>query len=206
MGQLKSLPNLIYTDGNSFSLWRDGKLERRSSNSTGDIETSGAKLDAPATLLPLISDFLRWAAHSTQDRQTTRQVSARLCRLLRDEVVEQMALGNPGLPALRRTGASFFSRKRMMHNSRTATRRPSPSVCWLRGRAIFPDTRNRKAAQELRKSNSLIGTALRMLTEDPSKEALKTSLGTLTRVLDAVNWHTISKDKPEAGSISTKTS
>ena len=38
-----------------------------------------------------------------------------------------------------------------------------------------------------------------MLTEDPSnQEALKTSLGTLTRVLDEVNWHTISKDKPEA--------
>src|SRR5207247_7521338 len=51
----------------------------------------------------------------------------------------------------------------------------------------------------LRKSNSLIGTALRLLTEDSSnQEALKTSLGTLTRVLDEVNWHTISKDKPEA--------
>ena len=56
-----------------------------------------------------------------------------------------------------------------------------------------------EAAQELRKSNSLIGTALRLLTEDASnQEALKTSLGTLTRVLDVVNWHTISKDKPEA--------
>jgi Type ISP C-terminal specificity domain/N-6 DNA Methylase len=55
------------------------------------------------------------------------------------------------------------------------------------------------AAQELKKSNSLIGTALRLLTEDTSnQEALKTSLGTLARVLDAVNWHTISKDKPEA--------
>jgi predicted helicase len=55
------------------------------------------------------------------------------------------------------------------------------------------------AAQELRKSNSLIGTALRLLTENPSnQDALKTSLGTLTRVLEAVDWHTISKDKPEA--------
>ena len=55
------------------------------------------------------------------------------------------------------------------------------------------------AAQELSKSNSLIGTALRLLTEDSSnQEALKTSLGTLTRVLNEVNWHTISKDKPEA--------
>lgn len=55
------------------------------------------------------------------------------------------------------------------------------------------------AAQELRQSNSLIGTALRLLTDDAAnQEALKTSLGTLTRVLDAVDWATISKDKPEA--------
>jgi predicted helicase len=38
-----------------------------------------------------------------------------------------------------------------------------------------------------------------LLTDDPSNQVtLKTSLGTLTRVLDEVNWHTISKDKPEA--------
>ena len=52
---------------------------------------------------------------------------------------------------------------------------------------------------ELRKSNSLIGTALRLLTDDvTNQEALKTSLDTLTRVLDEVNWHAISKDKPDA--------
>src|SRR5206468_5033739 len=56
-----------------------------------------------------------------------------------------------------------------------------------------------QAARKLGKSSSLIGAALRLLTDDASnQEALKTSLGTLTRVLDAVNWHTISKDKPEA--------
>ena len=56
-----------------------------------------------------------------------------------------------------------------------------------------------RTGQELRKSNSLIATALRLLTDDvTNQEALKTSLGTLTRVLQAINWHTISKDKPEA--------
>src|SRR5215216_4829791 len=58
--KLKSLPNLIYTDGNAFSLWRDGKLEGPIVHLEGGVETSGAKLAAPATLLPLVSDFLRW--------------------------------------------------------------------------------------------------------------------------------------------------
>jgi type I restriction-modification system DNA methylase subunit len=52
---------------------------------------------------------------------------------------------------------------------------------------------------QLRKTNSLIGTALRLLTDDAANQnALKTSLGTLTRVLAAVDWSAISKDKPEA--------
>ncbi len=55
------------------------------------------------------------------------------------------------------------------------------------------------AASDLRKSNSLIGTALRILTEsDDTRKELETSIKTLTRVLDVVDWHTISKDKPEA--------
>ena len=55
------------------------------------------------------------------------------------------------------------------------------------------------AAQELRQSNSLIGTALRLLTDDSANQAvLKTSLGTLTRVLEAVDWSKISKGKADA--------
>jgi hypothetical protein len=48
-----------------------------------------------------------------------------------------------------------------------------------------------QTALALRKSNSLIGTALRLLTDDPNNQrALRTSLDTLRRVLDAVNWST----------------
>lgn len=51
--KLKSLPNILYTDGNSFSLWLDGKLVEKIVVVDGDIETSGAALTAPASLLPL---------------------------------------------------------------------------------------------------------------------------------------------------------
>jgi hypothetical protein len=98
--KLKSLPNLIYTDGNAFSLWRDGKLEGTIVHLDGNVETSGAKLAAPGTLLPLIVDFLRWTPIPPKTAKKLAEVSARLCRLLRDEVVEQMALGSPWLTAL----------------------------------------------------------------------------------------------------------
>lgn len=55
-----------------------------------------------------------------------------------------------------------------------------------------------RVAGELRQTNTLIGTALRLLTDDAeNQKTLKTSLATLTRVLDAVHWDAISKGDPE---------
>ena len=48
--KLQTLPNLIYTDGNAFSLWRNGDLEGKVLTLDGDIETAGAKLTAPSGL------------------------------------------------------------------------------------------------------------------------------------------------------------
>jgi hypothetical protein len=39
--KLKSLPNLLYTDGNGYSLWRDGKLEASIVQLNGSIENAG---------------------------------------------------------------------------------------------------------------------------------------------------------------------
>lgn len=48
--KLKTLPNLVYTDGNCFSLWRDGHLEGAVVHLDGDVYTSGAALAAPPAL------------------------------------------------------------------------------------------------------------------------------------------------------------
>jgi hypothetical protein len=42
--RLRSLPNLIYSDGNEFSLWQDGELAGAVVCLDGDVETSGSRL------------------------------------------------------------------------------------------------------------------------------------------------------------------
>jgi predicted helicase len=55
------------------------------------------------------------------------------------------------------------------------------------------------AAVKLKKSNTLIGTALNLLTQsEDNQKTLATSLNIMSRVLNEVNWSAISKDKPEA--------
>jgi hypothetical protein len=198
--KLKSLPNLMYTDGNSFSLWRDGKPESAIVHLEGNVENAGAKLAAPDSLLALINDFLRWSPIPPKTAKQLAQISARLCRLLRDEVIEQMTRGSPGLTGLAQDWRKLlFPQANDPEFADGYAQAVTFGLLVARARDIPLSGGIEIAAQELRKSNTLIGTALRLLTDDSSnQEALKTSLGTLTRVLNEVNWHTISKDKPEA--------
>ncbi|PXA86594.1 DNA methyltransferase [Nostoc sp. 3335mG] len=198
--RLKSLPNLIYTDGNGFSLWQNGELVDQIVRFNGDVETSGASLQAPAGILPLVTSFLAWAPIAPKSVSELARVSARLCRLLRDEVSEQMEAGNDAL-----TGLADDWRKLLFPTASDSefadgyAQAVTFGLLVARARNIGLAQGIDAAAAELRKTSSLIGTALRLLTDQAeNREALKTSLATLTRVLDKVDWDKVSKGKSDA--------
>ena len=198
--KLKTLPNLIYTDGNSFSLWRDGKLEGAVIHLEGDVETSGAALSAPPALQALISAFLGWNPEPPRSAKQLAQTSARLCRLLREEVAEALERNNPGLTSLASEWRNLLFPD--ASNEQFADGYAQAVIFGLlvaRVRNVDLSKGLDAAANELRKSSTLIGTALRLLIDNPDiKDALETSLGTLGRVLNEVDWPTVSKGDPEA--------
>jgi hypothetical protein len=195
--KLKALPNLLYTDGNSFGLWRDGTLAREIVRLQGDVETSGAKLAAPTDLLPLLEDFFRWQPIPPRTVPDLARVSARLCRFLRDEVEEQLRLKNPVLLKLQVDWRKLLFPE--ADDARFAdgyAQAVTFGLLMARSRNISLGNGLDAAAKELGKSNTLIGTALRLLTEQDLN--LGPALDTLSRVLEVVNWSTIAKGKPEA--------
>ena len=198
--KLKSLPNLVYTDGNGFSLWRDGELAGKIVLLEGDIRTSGAKLKAPEALRALVADFLDWKPLPPTSAKALAQTSARLCRLLRDEVLEEMAAGHGSLQHLKEDWRKLLFPEATNEQFADGYAQ-AVTFGLLMARAFDISLKDgvELAAIRLEKTNSLIGTALNLLTEDEAnQQSLKTSLGTLTRVLNEVNWSTLSKDKPEA--------
>jgi hypothetical protein len=198
--RLKSLPNLVYTDGNAFSLWRDGKLEGSVVRLEGDVEISGASLAAPPSLLSLTADFLTWTPTPPKTAKQLAQISARLCRLLREEVVEQMELGSAALTELATDWRLLlFPQASDIEFADGYAQAVTFGLLVARARNISLAAGIEHAAQELRQTNSLIGSALRLLTDDSANQTvLNTSLGTLTRVLDAVDWSKISKGSVDA--------
>jgi hypothetical protein len=197
--KLHSLPNLMYTDGNAFSLWQDGELVDSVVTLLGDIESAGHTLQAPPGLLSLFEKFLRWVPIPPRNAKDLARVSARLCRLLRDEVTEQLALGSPALTALavdwRKLLFPEATDERFADGYAQAV---TFGLLMARAKGIQLASGFENVAHELTHTSSLIGAALRLLTDNAENQAtLKTSLGTLTRVLDAVHWPTISKGHPE---------
>lgn len=197
--KLQSLPNLIYTDGNEFSLWRGEELAALV-RLEGDIETSGAELNAPAELLHLFNDFLFWEPQPPRDAKQLAMQSARLCRLLRDEVTEQLEAGSKALTALA-TGwrKMLFPEATDAQFADGYAQAVTFGLLVARARDIRLSDGIERVAKQLGATNSLIGAALRIVTQEVENETtLKTSLATLTRVLDVVSWETISKGKTDA--------
>lgn len=199
-GRLKSLPNLIYADGNQFSLWHNGDLIGSIVQLHGDIETAGDQLAAPAALQQVFAEFLGWEPTAPRTARQLAEMTARLCRLLRDEVTEQLAENSPSLTALAQDWRQLLfpeaSNEQFADGYAQAV---TFGLLVARARHIELKDGLDRAAKQLGTTNSLIGAALRLLTDDAAGQlALKTSLGTLVRVLDAVEWQKISRGDPDA--------
>ncbi|PYP82398.1 MAG: DNA methyltransferase [Candidatus Angelobacter sp. Gp1-AA117] len=198
--KLQSLPNIIYTDGNNFSLWQDGDLVGSVLSLTGDIESSGGKVKPPLGLAYLFEKFLRWMPIPPKSAKELAVTTARLCRLLREEVTEQLTLKSESLTTLAMDWRKLLfpdaTNERFADGYAQAV---TFGMLMARAKKITLTTGLHQVAEELSKTSSLIGAALRLLTDNvETQQTLKTALGTLTRVLDVVDWGKISKGDPDA--------
>ena len=194
--KLKALPNLIYTDGNGVSLWRNGEIVGKPLAFDGDVETAGVKLGAPPGLSALIGDFLSWTPVPPRKPAELAATAARLCRFLRDEVLEQLQADNAQLKGLAADWRALLfpdaSDERFADGYAQAV---TFGLLMAKSHKLTLSDGLDRIAKELGKTDTLIGAALRLLTE---QEVLGPSLDTLVRVLDVVDWDVIAKGDPEA--------
>lgn len=198
--KLRSLPNVLFTDGNTFSLWQEGELVDKILALHGDVESSGAKLAPSPGLQGLFEAFLSWRPSPPDSARSLAHTAARLCRFLRDEAVEQLKLESPALSALAQDWRKLLfpeaSDERFADGYAQAV---TFGLLMARAKGITLDETLQHAADELSHSSTLIGAALHLLTEDPdNRKALDTSLRVLRRVLNAVDWDKISKGDADA--------
>jgi hypothetical protein len=144
----------------------------------GEIESSGKKLEAPPGLLNLFESFLRWEPVPPRNAKDLAHTTARLCRLLRDEVTEQLALKSEALTALATDWRKLLfpdaTDERFADGYAQAV---TFGMLMARAKEITLAVGLQQVASELSHTSSLIGAALRLLTDSAENQAtLKTSL------------------------------
>lgn len=197
--RLSSLPNVLYTDGNSWGLYRAGEPVGDVVSLVGDVETSGARLLARDDgLLALLHDFLLWAPTPPRTPRELALTSARLCRLLRAEVEELLATDS-GLQDLARDWRELLFPEA---DDRTFADGYAQTVTFAlllaRVEEIdFDGGDLGRIADTLGERHGLIGTALDVLTNPRLVSKFAVSLRTLARVLAVVDWRTLSRGDSE---------
>ncbi|WP_407565919.1 type ISP restriction/modification enzyme [Streptomyces sp. 184] len=200
--KLKALPNLIYTDGTHFSLWRNGVLVGKVAKFDEDIQGGGrASKSAPAGLLPLFEAFFSWEPIVPTSPKALAEVSARLCRILREEVEEQVEAGDPTLKGLHRDWRQLlFPEATAKQFADSYAQAVTFGLLLARSQDISLAQGVGVAAKKLAAStHSLIGAALRVLTDAVVEtDVLATSVSTITRTFSVVDWQLIAKEHPDA--------
>jgi hypothetical protein len=171
--KLKALPNVLYTDGVSWGLYRFGEQAAPVVKLTGSIDDPGSPLGVPDDgLAHLLLSFLTWKPVPPRSISQLVRAIAPLTRLLRDEVVDTMAreqlAGDGPFTSLARDWRNLIFPEATDHAFADGYAQTVTFALLLaRNEQISFDNRNvDQIAKKLGQSHSLMGKALDVLTDE----------------------------------------
>ena len=188
-------PNLLYSDGNEWALYRDGeridKLVRLSGNIVEDGAQAVNEEDAGA-IERLLRNFLSWAPALPVDRRGRvnprdfAALLAPLCRMLRDDVADALQDAQSPLVTLKQDW------RQLLFPDATDTEfadayAQTVAFALLLGRSQGAEPLTLASAQQaLAVQHSLLSRALQVLTDPGARTDIAASLDLLLRVLSVV--------------------
>ena len=203
--QLQLLPNVLYSDGEQWALFHFGEMAGTVAEMDGDLRTAGVRLRAAdGAFARVIEDFLLWKPVPPRSITDLVKAVAKLCALLRDEVEQTLirehagAEPEPIFTALAEDWRTYLFPglpDKEFADAYAQTVTFSLLLARIDGIA-FEGTTVAEIARQLGKRHPLMGKALDVLTEGAEKRSVV--LGTLQRVISAVDWDVLSSGRTDA--------
>ncbi|MFH8590931.1 type ISP restriction/modification enzyme [Streptomyces rimosus] len=203
---MSKLPNLIYTNGQTWIMYRSGRQQGDTIHLEGDLRTAGPRLRLPtggeAAFEAMLREFFIWQPRPlTSMREVVTQV-APLCALLRDAVHDRLD-AESHLPHHRRPFTELASHLEVDLFPTTDARdkraafadRYAQSVTFAlllagsdkREDSALTGMSLHEVGRRLGAKHSVMGRALQILTDQVEGE-FRDSLDMLIRVIEAVDW------------------
>jgi hypothetical protein len=196
--KLKLLPNVLYTDGNEWALYRSGERAGPVAHFRSDIRTAGSRLAPSDESFALVMvNFLRWRPLVPRSIGQLVRAVASLCRLLRTEVRTALSLEASGYRTPLFSLLAQDWRNLLFPDSTDDefadqfAQTVTFALLLSRVEGIsFDGEEIGSIAKKLGKKHSVMGKALAVLTDDPDR-GLSATLDTLVQVIGAVDWDRI---------------
>ncbi|MFE2493808.1 type ISP restriction/modification enzyme [Streptomyces scopuliridis] len=203
--RLRNLPNLLYSNGTEWRLFRDGRQLGETVRFTGSLKSAGIRLIPadPAAFDALLKTFLLWKPARISQVARLVQHVAPLCRLLRSAVLEQLAAETKSssrdddVRARPFTGLKNDWRKLLFPSADDATfadgYAQAVTFALLLARSeglLTEDASLHDVGQLLDADHALMGRALQLLTGNVN-ERFTVTLGLLQRTIARVDWAAI---------------
>jgi len=203
--RFRAMPNLLYSDGNEWGLYRAGQAVRPVIRLTGDVTTdgkTGVKAGDAQALLGVLTDFFQWQPTIPQklrgqvDLEKFADLLAPLCRLLREDVTD--ALKDPRSPLVQLAAEwrqLLFPDADDERFADAYAQTVTFALLLARSQGADPLARSQgadhrvdlsSAEATLAVEHSLLSRALQVLTDPNAQAAISASLNLLIRVIAEV--------------------
>ncbi len=187
--RFQALPNLIYTDGSEWSLYRSGDLTSRVRIADDVSEGGGAAVDIDAArrLQNLFHSFLQWHPVVPATAQGLAEFLAPLARILRDEVQQAVRRTNSPLRDLDNEWRGLLFPEGDEAQFADAYAQTLTYALLLARFEGAENLRPASASEALEGDHALLAEALRLLEAPSVRSELRMPIELLERAIGAVD-------------------
>jgi hypothetical protein len=202
--RFSAVPNILYTDGSEWALYRSGELVDRVVRISGNIAADGKKavdIQDARSVERLLRDFLSWQPIIPTDRKGKidlkrfAELVAPLCRMLRDDVVETLKDKKSPLVQLAKDWRQLLFPDAPDEQFADAYAQ-TVTFALLLGRSEGANPLTLASAEAtLSAQHSLLSRALQVLTDPGARSEMAASLDLLLRIVAVVPPATLAGPK-----------
>ena len=187
--KFRNLPNLIYTNSTDWRLYRNGELIGAPVRFANDPTTSGAEAvteENADALERLLRDFLSWEPLVPANPRALAQMIAPVCRLLRDDVREELNDPESPITILAGEWRNYLfpdADDERYADAYAQTLTYALLLARLQGGETFDVS---AAPNNLRSGHALLARVLELFVDPEARERIKVGADVLERLISAI--------------------
>lgn len=187
--KFRNHPNLVYTDGIEWALYRTGERQGKVVRLAGDVTTEGAAAifeDNARDLELLLRDFTSWQPIVPSNPRILAETLAPLCRLLRDDALVALGAEGSAMNLLAEEWRRYLFADADDQQFADAYAQ-TVTYALLLARVEGEENLSTHAVERLEARHGLLAQVLRILAQKEAREEVEVPIDLLERTIGAID-------------------